>query len=400
MKGSQTVSSHDGHMNPKPVNNNSGDNRPAKRSQRNPTQWIGSSLLLLFVMLAGVGLATWKYTTVQDQAAASMNQPEPREAVLIAAANEIAYRPTTTSIGTILALRSITLRNELPGTVRLVRLVPGQVVDPGKVLVALDVAVEEADLKAQVAEALLAKMVLERRQHLRRDLATSQEEVDRALADLKIVLAKMARTKAIIARKTIRAPFRAKVGLTDIHPGQYLNEGTPLTTLQSLDDSVHVDFMIPQQVAAHLREGDSVEVLTASESSPLDATITAVDARIDPTTRNAMVRARLKPPGTPPAPGASVRVRIPTGPPRKAVTIPTSALRKSPEGNHIYVIEPDSTGQMRAYVRRVESEDMHDDAVVIISGLSPGEQVATSGSFKLRDGVLITKGEDWETRRR
>ena len=172
-------------------------------------------------------------------------------------------------------------------------------------------------------------------------------------ADRDVALAQIARTKAIIARKTIRAPFRARVGMADLHPGQYLNEGTELTTLQGVDDAVHVDFTVAQQVAAGLRKGDSVDVFAAGESSPIAARIVAVDARIDSTTRNAMVRARIERPANAPAPGASVRVRVPVGPPRKAVAVPVSAMRKGPGGDQVFVIELDKSGKTRAHVRQV-----------------------------------------------
>jgi membrane fusion protein (multidrug efflux system) len=358
--------------------------------------WIGSSLLLIMVVAVGVGLAGWKYSSIQGTYAASANQPEPMEAVIVAVAQELEHRQTTTSIGTVLALRSITLRNELPGTVRQVRLTPGQVVDTGDVLVTLDVSVEEAELKAQEAQSVLAKTVLDRRQSLSQDLATAEEEVDRARADLDVALAQIARTKAIIARKTIRAPFRARVGISDVHPGQYLNEGTLLTTLQGVDDAANVDFMVTQQVATGLREGESVDVFAAGESSPIAARIVALDARIDPTTRNAMVRARIERVANAPAPGASVRVQVPVGPLRKAVAVPVSALRKGPGGDQVFVIAPGEDGKTRAYVRRVDSGAILGDEVVILAGLSSGERVAASGSFKLRDAVLVALSGDPE----
>jgi membrane fusion protein (multidrug efflux system) len=351
--------------------------------------WFGSLLLLIVVAGVGIGLGAWKYKSAQESYAASVNQPEPMESVMVAVAKEVEHRQITTSIGTVLALRSITLRNELPGTVRQVRLIPGQVVDKDTLLVALDVSVEEAELKAQEAQASLAKSVLNRRNNLSHDLATTQEEVDRARADLDVALAQIARTKAIIARKTIRAPFRARIGISDVHPGQYLNEGAQLTTLQGVDDAVHVDFTVAQQVAAALREGESVEVYAAGNSPAVTAKIVALDARIDPTTRNAVVRARIEGAGNAPAPGASVRIRVPVGPARKGVAIPVSALRKGPGGDQIFAIEPDMEGKTRAHVRQVESGTMLGDEVVIQAGLSAGEQVAASGSFKLRDGVLV-----------
>ena len=356
--------------------------------------WIGSLLLLLSVVGTGVYLAAWKHASIQEADAASANQPEPLESVMAAVAKEREHRPTTTSIGTVLALRSITLRNELPGTVRQATLTPGQIVDAGTVLVALDVSVEEAELKAQQAQAALAQTVLSRTQRLRQRRAASEEEVDRALAERNVALAQIARTKAIIAKKTIRAPFRARVGLADVHPGQYLNEGTELTTLQGVDDAAHVDFAVAQHVASGLRERESVEVFATSDSPPIAAKIIALDARVDPTTRNAMVRARIEDTANAPAPGSSVRVRVPVGPPRAAVAVPVNALRKGPGGDHVFVLASDKEGKTRAYVRQVESGAMLGDEVLIHAGLSAGERVAASGSFKLRDAVLVAIASD------
>jgi len=354
---------------------------------------VGSVVLPALVLMMGVGLAAWKYDAIQDGKAASARQPEPMETVTVALAKEIEHRQTTTSIGTVLALRSITLRNELSGTVREVRLMPGQIVEAGMVLVALDVSVEEAELKAQEAQASLAKTVLDRRQNLNREMATTQEEIDRARADLDVARAQIARTKAIIARKTIRAPFRSRVGIADVHPGQYLNEGTLLTTLQGIDEAAHVDFTVPQQVAAGLQEGELVEVF-AGAPAPVTAKIIALDARIDPTTRNAVVRARIDGAANAPSPGSSVRVRVPVGAPRKAVAVPVSALRKGPGGDQVFVIAQDKDGRARAHVQQVEAGAMFGDEVVIHAGLTAGEQVAASGSFKLREAALVSIAGD------
>jgi membrane fusion protein (multidrug efflux system) len=362
--------------------------------------WVGSILLLALVILIGIGLAAWKYESIQDEQTASAHLPEPMESVTIAVAREFEHREATTSIGTVLALRSITLKNELAGTVREVRLTPGQVVNAGTLLVALDVSVEEAELKAQEAQVALAKTVLNRRHNLSQELAATQEEVDRARADLDVAQAQIARTKALIAKKLIRAPFRARVGIADVHPGQYLEEGTLLTTLQGVGDAVHVDFAVAQQIATGLRVGETVEVFAASESSPIMAKIIALDARVDPTTRNAVVRARIEGTRNIPAPGASVRVRVPVGLTRKVVAIPVSALRKGPGSDQVFVIAPDSDGRTRVHTRQVESGTMLGDEVVIHSGLAAGEQIAALGSFKLRDGILVTIADTAETKSR
>lgn len=354
---------------------------------------IGSVLLLAMVIAIGGSLAVWKYAAMQEANAAAAHQPEPMESVTVAVAKPIEHRPTTTSIGTVLALRSITLRNEVPGTVRRVLFSPGQIVEAGAVLVALDVSVEEAELAAQEAQGALAATTLERMQRARQNRAVSELEVDRARAERDVALAQVARTRAIIARKTIRAPFRARVGLADVHPGQYLNEGTQLTTLQGVDDAVHVDFTVAQQVAAHLRVGQRVDIVAGDESSARPARIVALDSRVDATTRNATVRARLDTAAHAPAPGASVRVRVPVGPARAAVAIPVSARRKGPGGDHVFVIAPDKDGKSRARVRPVVGGPMLGDEAVIETGLAAGERVAASGSFKLREAVLVSIAE-------
>ena len=349
---------------------------------------IASIVLLGSVLATGAGLAFWKYTDIAASNAEAANQPEPMESITAGVATERQYRRTTTSIGTVLALRSITLKNELAGTVHQVKLVPGQIVEAGGVLVALDISVEQAELQAQQAEAALAKTTLDRLESLREHRATSQEEVDQARAARDVALATMERTRAVIAKKIIRAPFRARVGIADVHPGQYLNEGTELTTLQGVADAVHVDFTVAQRVAAGLRVGDSVVVGEENDTASLPARIVAVDARVDPTTRNATVRARVVGPVTP-APGASVRVQVPVGAQERVVSVPVSALRKGPGGDHVFVIAADSTGKTRAHQRPVVSGPMLGEEVLVLSGLKAGEQVATSGSFKLREAVLV-----------
>ena len=356
--------------------------------------WIASAVLLgALLAIAGV-LATWKLESAQEAAAAAASQPEPIEAVIAAIAEPREHRESVTAIGTVLATRSVTLRNELPGTVREATLTPGQIVEAGTVLVQLDVSVEEAELAAEQAQAALAQTVLDRSQQANDQRAVSAVEVDRARAQRDISLAQMSRTKAIIARTTIRAPFRARVGLADVHRGQYLDEGTVLTTLQGIDDAANVDFSVAQRVAAGLREGDAVRVFVSSDPAPIEGRIVAIDSRVDAETRTTMVRARIEGTGAGPAPGASVRVEIPDGPVHTAVAIPLSALRKGPAGDHVFVIVPGPDGRTRAHVRVVTCGPVLPQEVLIIEGLEAGERVAASGSFKLREAVLVAVASD------
>lgn len=383
---------------------------------------IHSAVLLTALTAIGSALALWKVGTVEASQAAAAAQPEPAESVVAVAATVREHRHHTTTIGTVLALRSVTLRNELAGTVRQVNLQPGAIVEAGSVLVALDTSVEQAELQAQRAQLALAGTTLERLEKLRAVNATSEIEVDKARAERDVAAAQITRTEAVIARKTLRVPFRARVGLADVHPGQYLNEGTEITTLQSVDEALHVDFAVPQAVAALLKPGDRVEVITganvdgpASETSAgsmFNAKVAAVDARVDSGTRNSTVRARLETTRVTsgggsqvrlgvsgssagiastalPAPGSSVRVSVGVGIPSQAVAIPASAVRKGPGGDHVFVLAAGADQKLRAQQRSVQLGAALGDQVLVLRGLAAGEQVAASGSFKLRDAALV-----------
>jgi membrane fusion protein (multidrug efflux system) len=352
---------------------------------------VRSVVLLATILAVAAGLVAWKFNAEKGAAEAAASQPEPAEVVTVAVATEREHGSTATSIGTVLATRSVTLRNELAGTVRHVRLRSGEVVEAGTVLVGLDVSVEEAELKALQARAELAETTLGRVERMAERRAVSAIELDNARAERDVARAEIERTRAIIARKTIRAPFRARVGIADVHPGQFLDAGTLLTTLQGVDDAAHVDFAVAQSVAAGLRAGGRVEVFAGNdEASAVAARIVAIDARVDPATRNATVRARIEGPGSAITPGASVRVRVPVGAPQMAVMVPVSALRKGPGGDHVFVLETAENDQTRAHVRPVQTGPVLATEVVILGGLKPGERVAASGSFKLREAALVS----------
>ena len=358
---------------------------------------IGSVVLILAVLGVFATLGARKVAAVKAEKAAASQQPEPMEVVSAATVAPRDYRGKVTAIGTVLAIRSVTLRNELAGTVRDTSLEPGRIVKQGAVLVALDVSVEKAELTAQKARAQLAQTILDRNQQAMANDAVSQVEVDRARAERDVALAEVARTEAVIERKTIRAPFAARIGMSDIHVGQYLSEGTELTTLQGLDNAVHVDFSVPQRVAATLKKGDNVAIVVA-DGQTVAASIVAVDAKIDPATRNAWIRARLAANGAEPAPGSSVRVEVPEGPSLSVVAMPVVALRKGPQGDHVFVIEPAENGALRAHVRAVQSGPVLGEEVLVLDGLKPGEQVATSGSFKLREAVLVAVAKEGQSK--
>jgi membrane fusion protein (multidrug efflux system) len=349
---------------------------------------VSGFALLGIVLGSGALLAAWKQGATKEAAAAAAKQPEPVEKVTFATAEAREHHASTTAIGTVLALRSITLKSELPGTVARAALQPGAIVEAGTVLVALDSSVEQAELRALNAQTKLAQTMLTRREELLKHGATTLDEVEQVRAQHDVAQAQGERLRAVIAKKTLRAPFRARVGLADVHPGQYLNAGTELTTLQGVADEVHVDFTVAQSVAAAIEVGSNVEV-RSSQGQTFQARVLAVDAKVDPETRSRAVRARLNGGADGPAPGASVRVVVPVGDSSNAVVIPVSALRKGPEGDHVWLVEADAGGALRAHERKVESGPVLGETVIVLRGVEAGQRLAASGSFKLREGVKV-----------
>jgi membrane fusion protein (multidrug efflux system) len=217
----------------------------------------------------------------------------------------------------------------------------------------------------------------------------SAADVDRARAERDMALAQVRRLEALIEQKRLRAPFRARTGLVDLHPGQYLEPGTAMTTLQGIDEAVHIDFSVTQDIATRLAVGTAIEVVLAAGEAPRSATVVALDARVDATTRSALIRAELRGADPLPRPGASVRVRVPVAPESEVLVVPVSALRRGPAGDTVYVLETDPDGNLRAHQRRVVSGSALGDEVIITAGLEAGVRIATNGSFKLREGVLV-----------
>lgn len=356
------------------------------------SKWIAAIVLVLAVAGTAVALGLWKINSWKKSAADAALMPEPVEVVKTAISEERSFARYTTMTGTVRALQSIVLQNELDGTVAATKLTSGAIVEAGDLLVAFDISVEEAEMKAQEAQAEFARVTLERITPLSKGQAIAASELDRARAEREMALAHIARIQATMDRKTLRAPFRAKVGLSDLHKGQYLEAGTVLTTLQGINDAVHVDFQVPQEVAVTLKPGTTVEIVSAPLAKNVVAEIVALDARTDANTRNLSVRARIEGAGgTAPSPGSAVKVRVPAGTLSNSIGIPVTALRRGADGDYVFVLTKDDQGKERASLRPVKVAALEGEVVFLADGLKAGEKIATTGSFKLREGMLVTE---------
>ncbi len=347
---------------------------------------LGSIGVLAVVLGIGGYLAWFKYDQI---VAASKQEPPPEmpESVRSSAAKSLKFRASATAIGTIRAPRSITLRNEVAGQVTSIALESGGSVKTGQVLVVLDHQVEDAMLVSAKAHQQKAQSMLERTRRVARENASSANEIDQAVADMAQSDADVARLSAIIEKKTLTAPFQARVGMVDTHVGQYLSEGAEIATLQGVDDYVDVDFMMPQSVADAVEIGQEIGLLMNVDR--LSAELVALDAIADRSTRNLMGRARLKNPPAFLQPNDAVKVRVEYGPETTAIVVPAQSIRRSPAIEFVYVALKDDQGALRAYVREVKTGPSIDGTVIVTQGISEGDRVVGDGSFKLRDRALV-----------
>jgi membrane fusion protein (multidrug efflux system) len=265
------------------------------------------------------------------------------------------------------------------------------------VLAQLDTSQERAQLAAAQAQQELAELNLERIGRLREKKVVSQAEYDQADAEAKQMKARAGEIQATIDRKQIRAPFAGALGIRQIDLGQYLTAGDPVVPLQSLDP-VYVNFAVPQQDVAQLKIGAEVRVAAGTEADKeagesAVGKITAVNSVVDEATRNVQIQATFHNPGGKLRPGMFVEVRVSVGTSSSLITLPAPAISYAPYGNSVFVVA-DLPGQDGATYRGVQQRFVklgggRGDQVAVLSGLEPGEEVVTSGVFKLRNGAAV-----------
>lgn len=348
-------------------------------------QIAGSLVLITGVLGVGGALAYAKYAQISTP---PPEQPEMPISVQACPVSQVTFRQQTTVIGTVLAKRSIMISNEVAGTVRQVGFNSGDLVEEGQVLIEFDTSVERAELLSAEARVRLSKSMLARMRKAKSSDAVTDTEVEEAEAQFDQASAAVEQLKAVIARKTIRAPFRGRVGLRNTHEGQFLTSGFQVATLQSADEFIHVDFMIPQHAADWVAVGNEVQLIDSLANYP--AKVIALDDKADKQSRNRMGRAELSPIPPQLVPGDSVRVVINYGDEVTTTAVPPEAIRRAPMDTYVYVIEMDKAGKPRAQPRTVTVGKTIGNQVAILSGLQVSDQVVSDGSFKAHEGALLS----------
>ena len=353
--------------------------------------YIATVFGLLVVIVALGGTKALQFSAMGAAGEAFVPPPE---TVTAAAATEEPWENLLTANGSLAPVQGVTVGAEVPGKVVSIKFESGANVTSGDLLVQLDVSTETAQLRSAESVADLAKINLGRARELREKGTNSSADLDSAEAQAKQAAAASDNLRAIIAKKSIRAPFTGRLGIRLVQLGQILKDGEAIVTLHTVDP-IYANFSLPQQFLPSLKEGETVRLTTdASPGEAFSGKITAIAPEIDAVTRNIRIQATFANSEAKLRSGmfGSVAVVLPSTGAR--LVIPSTAILYAPYGDSVFVItevKNEKTGVMEKVLRQqfIRVGTARGDFVSVVSGLKAGEQVVTTGVFKLRPKMVV-----------
>jgi membrane fusion protein (multidrug efflux system) len=363
---------------------------------------------IIAVLLVVGGLAGVKYKQISGLMQAGKEMAKagpPPEIVSTAMSDEQTWEGTLYAVGSVAAVKGVTISNDAPGVVSKILFESGAVVKAGQVLVELDSSVERAQLASAQARRELAVINADRSQKLVDSKAIPQAQLDNDNALLKSSRFDVGSLAAQIDRKTVRAPFGGKLGIRTVNLGQYLNPGTPLTVLEAIDN-VYIDFSLPQQRLADLKVGMPLHVTLEGSDAVIQGTVAAIDPTIDSMTRTIKLRGTVPNKTETLRPGMFATVRVVLPQQGSIIAVPATAVVHASFGDSVFVVEDkkDESGNVvngddgkpKKVVRQqfVRLGEARGDFVAVLDGVKPHEEVVVAGAFKLRNGAGVVVNND------
>jgi membrane fusion protein (multidrug efflux system) len=350
---------------------------------------------VLVVLLVIAPLGTVKYLQIRAAIAGHMAFAMPPESVTTVVVARQNWPGVLSAVGTLKPVNGLVLRADLPGNVDAIGFESGARVKRGELLVQQNVSEERAQLRAAEARQRLAELNLKRFQGLLAKQVSSQSDYDQASAESLEAQAKCEEIKAVIEKKTIRAPFDGLAGIRVVNVGEYLQPGQSIVPLQSLSP-IYVNFSLPQQNLAEVKIGSTVRVtLSGVGGRMFDGKITAVDSVVEEATRNFLVQGTLENPDGLLRPGMFAGVEVVLPEEKEIIAIPATSVSYAPYGDSVFVIgemKNEKTGKPYKGVTQhfVKLGEARGDMVEVFSGIDVGDEVVTSGVFKLRPKAAVS----------
>jgi membrane fusion protein (multidrug efflux system) len=349
--------------------------------------------LIIVLVSAGalLGLLVARNVVIQYyMAQARSKNASPPQTVSTTVAEYSDWQPEVSSVGSMRAFRGVDVTTEVAGLVRAVNFKSGDDARNGAVLVELNADSDIAQLHALQAAADLSKTIYNRDKMQFEAQAISQATLDADAADLKNRRAQAEAQAALVAKKTLRAPFAGRLGITTLNPGQYLNPGDKVVTLQAIDP-ILVDFRVPQRELARISNGQVVHVTTdAFPGEIFKGKVTAIDPRVDTASRNFQVEASVANTARRLLPGMFARVAVQSGSMEHQLTLPQTAITYNPYGATVFLAVKSKDGQsLIAQQVFVNVGGTRGDQAAVMSGIKQGDQVISSGQLKLKNGTPL-----------
>lgn len=340
-----------------------------------------------------VALGVVKYLQIAHAIAQSAQFAPPPEAVTVLEVQPQPWQRSLSAVGTVIAQQGAMLSTEESGVVHRINFESGQEVEKGAVLVELDTTVEEADLRAAQAVLDQARQAFKRAQALYPKQAISQAEYESAEAKQREAAATVASLEASIARHRVIAPFSGRAGIREVNVGDYITAGTPIVPLYSLDP-LFVNFSVPERSLPVLAVGQRVVVrVDAFPDRVFEAQLTSINPQVNRVTRNVELQATASNPEGLLRPGMFAQVELMLPSEDQFIAIPVTSVSYAPYGDSVYVVSemkgPNGESYLGVRQQIVKLGPKRGDQVAVLSGLQPGERVATSGTFKLRPGAAV-----------
>ena len=343
-------------------------------------------LLIVIAVLAGV-----KFLQIRTMVEQGKKAVLPPDTVTTAAARPDSWETSLSAVGSLTAVQGVTVAAELPAKIVEIAFEPGAKVKRGDLLIHQDTSVEEAQLPGAEAQVTLTESVLARDVLMLKDKIISRADYDAAVAGHRQAMAQVEILRATIAKKTIRAPFGGRLGVRQVNLGQTLREGDPIVTLQSLDP-IYVNFALPQQELSRLRVGLPVRVTSDGLIGPaINGRITTVNPLVDAETRNVQLQATVANPAETLRPGMFVNTAVGLPVRQKVLAIPATAVLYAPYGDSVFIVADDNAVKGGKALRQqfVRLGEKRGDFVAVTSGLNAGDNVVSTGVFKLRNGQAV-----------
>jgi membrane fusion protein, multidrug efflux system len=342
------------------------------------------AVLVLFAVIAGI-----KTLMIMNMIARAKRNASPAQTVTAMIARYSDWQPEVTAVASVRAVRGVNITTEVTGLVRSIDFHSGDDAKAGQLLVQLNADSDVATLHSLEAAADLAATVYARDKEQYDAQAISQAQLDADAADLKNKRAAAAAQAATVAKKSLRAPFAGRLGITTVMPGQYLNTGDKVVSLSSLDP-VYVDFNLPQEQLALVHTGLTVQVTSdAFPKQTFTGRITAIDPAIDPTSRNFMAEATVDNPQHLLMPGMFAKAAVLAGAVQRHLTLPQTAITYNPYGSTVFLAVKDPSGKLTAQQTFVTTGATRGDQVAILTGIKEGDDIVTSGQLKLKSGTPL-----------